>query len=150
MPTIGQPAPDFTLPSTSGKDVTLSTFRGKENVLVAFFPAAFSGVCTEEMCSISEDYSQFQAAGAAVLPVSVDNFFSLKAFKDKERMGIDLLSDFFRATARKYGVLDEAKGTAKRSYFLVDKHGVLRWSHVESENGHRRQDAELLEQIRKL
>ena len=150
MPTIGQHAPDFTLPSTSDKDIALSSFRGKENVLVAFFPAAFSGVCTEEMCSISEDYSQFQAAGAAVLPVSVDNLFSLKAFRDKERMGVDLLSDFFRVTARKYGVLDEAKGTAKRSYFLVDKKGVLRWSHVESENGHRRQDAELLEQIRKL
>jgi len=150
MPTIGQPAPDFTLPSTSGKDVSLASHRGKENVLVAFFPAAFSGVCTEEMCSLSEDYSQFQAAGAAVLPVSVDNLHSLKAFKDKERMAVDLLSDFFRATARKYGVLDEAKGTAKRSYFLVDKKGVLRWSHVESENGHRRQDGELLEQIRKL
>jgi peroxiredoxin len=150
MPTIGQPAPDFTLPSTAGKDVALSAFRGKENVLVAFFPLAFTGTCTAELCSFSEDYSQFQAAGTAVLPVSVDAVPSLKAFKEKERMGVELLSDFFRAAARKYGVLDEAKGTAKRSYFLVDKQGVLRWSHVESENGHRRQDAELLEQIRKL
>jgi peroxiredoxin len=150
MPTIGQHAPDFTLPSTAGSDVTLSSFRGKENVLIAFFPLAFTGICTEELCSFSEDYSQFQAAGTAVLPISVDAVPSLKAFKDKERMSVDLLSDFFRKTARDYGVLAEEKGTARRSYFLVDKHGVLRWSHVEDVNGHRRQDAELLEQIRKL
>ena len=150
MPTIGQPAPDFTLPSTAGKDVSLSSFRGKENVLVAFFPLAFTGTCTAELCALSEDYSQFQSACTAVLPLSVDNVASLKAFKDKERMTVDLLSDFFRKTAREYGVLDEAKGFAKRSYFLVDKQGVLRWSHVETVNGDRRQDAELLEQIRKL
>jgi mycoredoxin-dependent peroxiredoxin len=150
MPTIGQPAPDFTLPSTSGKDVTLSAFRGKENVLVAFFPAAFSGICTEEMCALSEDYGRFRSGGTAVLPISVDNLHSLRAFKDKERMGVDLLSDFFRKTARDYGVLDEEKGTARRSYFLVDRQGVLRWSHVEAVNGDRRQDAELLEEIRKL
>jgi peroxiredoxin (alkyl hydroperoxide reductase subunit C) len=150
MPTIGQPAPDFTLPSTSGKDVTLSSFRGKENVLVAFFPLAFTGTCTEELCSFSEDYSQFQAAGTRVLPISVDNVASLKAFKAKERMTVDLVSDFFRRTARDYGVLAEEKGTARRSYFLVDKQGVLRWSHVEEHNGLRRQDAELLEQIGKL
>ena len=150
MPTIGQPAPDFTLPSTAGKDVTLSLFRGKENVLVAFFPAAFTGTCTAELCALSEDYAQFQRAGAAVLPVSVDYVASLKAFKEKERMGVDLLSDFFRRTARDYGVFDEVKGFARRSYFLMDKQGVLRWSHVEAENGHRREDNELLAEIAKL
>ena len=150
MPTIGQPAPDFTLPSTAGKDVTLSSFRGKENVLVAFFPLAFTGTCTAEMCALSEDYSKFQGAGTAVLPVSVDAVPSLKAFKEKERITVDLLSDFLRKTARDYGVLIEDKGFAKRSYFLMDKQGVLRWSHIEAENGQRRQDAELLEQIRKL
>jgi alkyl hydroperoxide reductase subunit AhpC len=65
-------------------------------------------------------------------------------------MNVDLLSDFFRRTARDYGVLAEEKGTAKRSYFLVDRLGVLRWSHVEAENGHRREDGELLGQIAKL
>jgi len=150
MPTIGQPAPDFTLPSTAGTDVTLSSFRGKENVLVAFFPLAFTGTCTEELCSFSEDYAQFRSAGTAVLPISVDAVPSLKAFKERERMSVDLLSDFFRKTARDYGVLAEEKGTAKRSYFLVDKQGVLRWSHVEAQNGNRRQDVELLEQIGKL
>jgi len=150
MPIIGQPAPDFTLPSTAGRDVTLSSFHGKENVLVAFFPLAFTSPCTAEMCAFSEDYAQFRSAGTAVLPISVDAIPSLKAFKEKERMGVDLLSDFFRKTARDYGVLMEERGFAKRSYFLVDKQGVLRWSHVETENSHRRQDAELLEQIRQL
>jgi peroxiredoxin len=150
MPTIGQPAPDFTLPSTSGKDVQLSSFRGKENVLVAFFPLAFTGVCTAEMCAFSEDYSKFAKAGTHVLPVSVDAVPSLKAFKEKERMSVELLSDFFRKTARDYGVLIEEKNLSQRAYFLVDKQGVLRWSHVESELGHRREDGELLEQIAKL
>lgn len=150
MPAIGQPAPDFTLPSTSGQDVTLSSFRGRENVLIAFFPAAFTGVCTAEMCALSEDYGRFQAAGTAVLPISVDQIPSLKAFKEKDRMAVDLLSDFFKKTARAYGILAEDKGTARRSYFLVDKQGILRWSHVEEQNGQRREDAELLEQIRTL
>ncbi len=150
MPTIGQQAPDFTLPSTAGKDVTLSSYRGKENVLIAFFPAAFTGVCTAEMCALSEDYGRFQQAGTAVLPISVDQLPSLKAFKEKDRMTVELLSDFFRKTARDYGVLDEAKQNARRSYFLVDKQGVLRWSHVEEQNGQRREDAELLAQIGKI
>ena len=150
MPTIGQLAPDFTLPSTAGKDVTLSSFREKENVLVAFFPLAFTGTCTAELCAFSEDYSRFQQSGTVVLPLSVDNVASLKAFKEKERMAVDLLSDFFRKTAREYGVLIEEKGFAKRSYFLVDKQGVLRWSHVEEHNGMRREDAELLAEIGKL
>jgi peroxiredoxin len=150
MPTIGQPAPDFTLPSTSGHDVTLSSFRGRENVLVAFFPLAFTGVCTAEMCAFSEDYSKFEKAGTRVLPVSVDAVPSLKAFKEKERMSVDLLSDFHRAASRAYGVLIEEKNLSQRAYFLVDKQGVLRWSYVEAELGHRREDRELLEQIGKL
>jgi peroxiredoxin len=150
MPTIGQPAPDFTLPSTSGQEVQLSSFRGRENVLVAFFPLAFTGVCTAEMCAFSEDYSRFEKAGTRVLPVSVDAVPSLKAFKEKERMSLDLLSDFHRTASRAYGVLLEDKNLSQRAYFLVDKQGVLRWSHVESELGHRREDAELLEQIARL
>lgn len=150
MPQIGQPAPDFTLPSTAGQDITLSSFRGKQNVLVAFFPLAFTGVCTKELCAFSEDYARFESAGTKVLPISVDAVPSLKAFKEKERMTVDLHSDIHRRASRAYGVLIEEKGIAKRSYFLVDKQGVLRWSHVEAQNGHRREDAELLEQIGKL
>jgi len=150
MPTIGQPAPDFTLPSTSGHDVTLSSFRGRENVLVAFFPLAFTGVCTAEMCAFSADYSKFEKARTRVLPVSVDAVPSLKAFKEKERMSVDLLSDFHRTASRAYGVLIEEKNLSQRAYFLVDMQGLLRWSHVEAELGHRREDAELLAEIAKL
>jgi peroxiredoxin len=146
----GQSAPDFTLPSTAGADVTLSALRGGSNVLVAFFPLAFTSVCTTELCAFSEDYSKFQAAGTVVLPVSVDSIPSLKAFKAKERMSVDLLSDFKRAVSRAYGVLDEEKFTARRSYFLVDRTGTLRWTHVEEHNGMRRPDEELLAEIARL
>ena len=148
--TVGQPAPDFTLPSTGGGQVTLSSFRGKQNVLIAFFPLAFTSTCTAELCEMSEDYAKFVSAGTAVLPISVDMVPSLKAFKEKERMTVELLSDFRRDASRAYGVLDEAKFFARRSYFLVDRAGTLRWSFVEEHNGNRRQDAELLAEIAKL
>jgi mycoredoxin-dependent peroxiredoxin len=148
--TIGQPAPDFTLPSTAGSDVTLSSFRGKQNVLVAFFPLAFTSTCTAELCAFTEDYSRFTAAGTVVLPISVDMVPSLKAYKDRERMTVELLSDFRRETSQAYGVLDAVKYHARRSYFLVDKAGKLRWSFVEEHDGNRREDAELLAQIAQL
>ncbi|MEK7668147.1 MAG: redoxin domain-containing protein [Gemmatimonadota bacterium] len=150
MPQIGQPAPDFTLPSTAGGEVALSSFRGKQNVLIAFFPLAFTGVCTAELCAFSEDYAKFETAGTKVLPVSVDAVPSLKAFKKQEGMTVELLSDIHRRASRAYDVLIEEKNHSRRAYFLVDKAGILRWSHVESELGHRRDDAELLAEIGKL
>jgi peroxiredoxin len=103
LPAVGAAAPDFTLPSTAGTDVTLSGLRGR-NVLLAFFPLAFTKTCTVEMCAFSEDYSQFQSADTVVLPISVDSVPTLKEFKAKERLSVDLLSDFKRdvtgATAR--------------------------------------------------
>src|SRR5690606_14856493 len=104
MPAVGAPAPDFTLASTADKDVTLSALRGK-NVLLAFFPLAFTRVCTRELCAFSEDYSQFQAAGTVVLPISVDSVPTLKEFKAKEKLGVELLSDFKREVSRSYGTL---------------------------------------------
>jgi peroxiredoxin len=149
-PVVGQPAPDFTLPSTAGPEVTLSSFRGKANALVAFFPAAFTGVCTAELCSFSENLDRFASTETQVLPVSVDNVPSLKEFKAKEKMKVNLLSDFKRQVSRAYGVLDEDKFLSRRSYFLVDKSGMLRWSYVEEHNGLRRPDDELIAEIRKL
>src|SRR5438046_3895741 len=106
LPTIGSDAADFALPSTAGNEVRLSSLRGK-NVLLAFFPLAFTSVCTAEMCAFSEDYSKFQNANTVVLPISVDSIPTLKEFKSKERMTIDLLSDFKREVSRKYGALLE-------------------------------------------
>ena len=146
LPVIGSRAPDFSLASTSGSDVTLSALRGKK-VLVAFFPLAFTGVCTDEMCAFSEDYERFRDADTVVLPISVDSIPTLQEFKRKEGMSVDLLSDFKREVSRLYGTLLEEHFLSRRAYFLVDREGVLRWSHVETELGHRRPTDELLTQL---
>ena len=147
-PAVGSVAPDFTLPSTAGRDVTLSAFRGK-NVLLAFFPLAFTSVCTREMCEFSEDYARYGNAATDVLPISVDSIPTLKEFKAKERIGVDLLSDFKREVSRRYGVLLDSFFSA-RAYFLIDRRGVVRWSFVEETPGTKRGTAELLEQIDRL
>ena len=146
-PVVGQLAPDFTLPSTSGDDVTLSHFRGRSSVLLAFFPLAFTPVCTTEMMCFTDDHTKFREAGATLLPISVDSIPSLTEFKAKVGLGLDLLSDFKREVCRAYGTLLEERFFSKRAYFLVDRQGILRWSHVEAELGHRREDDELLDQI---
>src|SRR5437867_6135550 len=87
----GTLAPDFKLPSTAGTDVVLSSFRGKQNVLLAFFPLAFTSTCTAELCAFSEDFERFASAGTAVLPISVDSVPTLREFKAKYAMKVDLL-----------------------------------------------------------
>ncbi len=149
-PLVGQMAPEFTLPSTSGSDVALQQCRGKSAVLIAFFPLAFTSVCTEEMCAFSEDSGKFEQAGVRVLPISVDSIPTLREFKAKEHLTVDLLSDFRREVCRAYGTLLEDKFFSRRAYFLVDRDGILRWSHLEAELGHRRDDDELLAQIATL
>ena len=149
-PRTGAVAPDFTLPSTAGADVTLSAYRGRSNVLLAFFPLAFTSTCTAENCAFSDDYERFAGAGVTVLPISVDSVPTLKEYKAKHAMRQDLLSDFRREVSRAYGVLLEDRFFSKRAYFLLDRHGVVRWAHVEAELGARREDAELLRQIRAL
>jgi peroxiredoxin len=149
LPAVGTPAPDFTLPSTADGDVTLSQLRGK-NVLLAFFPLAFTKVCTREMCAFSEDYAQFQSANTAVLPISVDSVPTLKEFKAKERITVDLLSDFKRDVSRRYGTLLEDKFFSNRAYVLIDRTGTVRWTFMEDTPGSRRENAELLQQLRAL
>jgi len=149
-PKVGDKAPDFTLKSTSGEMVSLSQFRGQKNVLLAFFPLAFTGVCTKENCAFSEDYDAFESKDTVVLPVSVDSTPTQGEFRSKHGMRQHLLSDFKRDAGRAYGVLDEEKFFTKRAYFLVGKDGKLQWKHVEAELGHSREDKELLEQIAAL
>ena len=149
-PREGTAAPDFTLPSTAGSDVTLSSFRGQRHVLLAFFPLAFTSTCTAENCAFSEDYAAFERAGTVVLPVSVDSVPTLKEYKAKYAMRQDLLSDFKRDVSRAYGTLLPDRFFSMRAYFLIDKQGILRWRHVEAELGARRDDAELLRQIASL
>ncbi|HEY0529371.1 MAG TPA: redoxin domain-containing protein [Gemmatimonadaceae bacterium] len=149
-PQVGDLAPDFKVPSTSGADVSLSSFRGKKNVLLAFFPLAFTGTCTKEMICFTEDFDQFAQKGVEILPISVDATPSLAEFKKKLRMKTDLLSDFRRDVSRAYGVLNEDRFYSNRAYFLIDRDGRVRWSHVESNNGERREDSEILREIQRL
>ncbi len=149
-PQIGAPAPDFTLPSTAGVDMTLSAYRGRQNVLLAFFPLAFTSTCTAEVCAFTEDYDQFASADTVVLPISVDSTATLKEYKSKYQLRQDLLGDFKRAVSRLYGTLLEDRFHSARAYFLIDKQGVLRWMHTEAKLGDRRDDAELLRVIQSL
>lgn len=149
VPAVGSLAPDFTLPSTAGSSVTLSAFRGK-NVLLAFFPLAFTSTCTRELCDMRDDWDQFATVDTVVIPISVDSTPTLKEFKSKYSMRSDFLSDFKRDVARKYGVLLEDRFYANRAYFLMDKAGTLRWVHVEDNPSEKRSNAELLEQIAAL
>jgi peroxiredoxin len=150
IPTAGDRAPDFTLVTTTGQPVTLSNFRDHKNVLLTFFPLAFTSTCTAELCSLTDDYSAFEATDVEVIPISVDAVPSLKAYREKMNIGPHLASDFRRDTARAYGVLNEEQFFANRAYFLVDKQGIVRWSHVERLNRERRENAEILAEIGKL
>ena len=142
-PQVGDLAPEFTAASTSGKDVSLSDFRGKKNVLIAFFPLAFTGTCSKELACFTEDFDRFAGRGVEILPISVDAVPSLREFKNKLQMKTDLLSDFKREISRAYGVLNEDRFYSNRAYFLIDREGRLRWSHVESNNGQRRENEEI-------
>ena len=146
-PPTASPAPDFTLPSTSGKDVTLSALRGRI-VLLAFFPLAFTSTCTQELCDMRDDWDHFGSADVVTLPISVDSVPTLVEFKAKHSMRADLLSDFKREVSRKYGVLLEDRFFSTRAYFLIDRAGVIRWEHVEANPSQKRSNSELLEQIR--
>lgn len=149
IPSAGQTAPDFTLKSTSGENITLSSLRGKP-VLIAFFPLAFTSTCTAELCEMRDDHDEFETRGITTLPISVDSVDSLKEYKAKYGMHTDLLSDFKREVSRKYGVLNEERFFSNRAYFLIDRDGVVRWAHVEEHPGLRRTDAEILAQVDKL
>ncbi len=150
LPAVGSVAPDFTLPSTSGAQLILSAYRGKQCVLLAFFPLAFTSTCTTELRAFSDDFEQFASAGAAVLPISVDSIPTLKAFRDHGKMRVELVSDFLRTASRAYGTLIEAKNHTSRAYILIDRDGIVRWAREETELGHRRENSELLAQLAAL
>lgn len=149
-PPVGSVAPDFTLPSTAGQDITLSSFRGKQAVLIAFFPLAFTSTCTAELCAFNEDYDQFASKDVAILPISVDSTATLSEFRKKLGLETHLASDFKRVVSTLYGVLLEDRFYAGRSYFLVDKRGIVRWAFVEEKQGNRRENSEILTQIAAL
>jgi peroxiredoxin len=127
---IGQQAPDFELRDQHGQRVALSSFRGDRAVTVMFYPFAFSGVCTGELCSVRDNLPTFESDDVQVLAVSCDPMFSLRAFAERDGLTFPLLSDFWPhgEVARAYGVFNQDRGCADRSTFIVDKAGVLRWT----------------------
>jgi peroxiredoxin len=128
VPVVGAMAPDFELVNQFGEPVRLSELRGR-NVVVVFYPFAFSGICTGELCEIRDNLSLFEDSNATVLAVSVDSKFTLRAYAEKEGYGFDLLADFWPhgAVAELYGVFDPNSGMAKRGTFIIDADGVIRY-----------------------
>jgi peroxiredoxin len=129
---VGSEAPDFTLNDYNKQPVQLSSFRGDKPVLVVFYPFAFSGICTGELCQLRDEFADYDNKGVQVLGVSVDTPFSLKAWAEKEGYQFPLLSDFWPhgEVARAYGVFNEQAGLAVRGTFLIDKDGVVRFAEV--------------------
>ena len=127
-------APEFKLQNTEREFVQLSDYKGKKNVLLLFYPLAFSSVCTAELCSTRDNLKIYESFNVEVLAISIDSFFVHKAFKDSQNLSFQLLSDFNKEASESYGVLDldffGMKGVSKRSAFIIDKDGYVRYSEV--------------------
>jgi mycoredoxin-dependent peroxiredoxin len=132
VPAIGAAAPDFTLKDQYGQDVSLAGFRGDKAVVVVFFPFAFSGICTGELCEIRDDLGAFANDDVQVLAVSCDHMFTQRAYADAQGYFFPVLSDFWPhgQVAQDYGVFVQDGGFATRGTFLIDRAGVVRWSLV--------------------
>lgn len=131
---VGQQAPDFKLFNSEKQEVTLSSFKGK-NVVVLFFPLAFTGVCTTELCTMRDDIASYQGLNSEILAISVDSLFTLEKFKAEQKLNFNLLSDFNAEVSAAYGSLYSEfvlgmKNVSKRSAFVVDKEGVVRYAEV--------------------
>jgi mycoredoxin-dependent peroxiredoxin len=126
---VGDSAPEFSLPDQDKQVVSLAELRGTPTLLV-FYPFAFSGICTGELCQLRDELSTYSDAGVRVLAISTDPTFTLKAWREQQGFDFPLLSDFWPhgEVAAAYGVFNEQRGCAERSTFIVDREGVLRWS----------------------
>lgn len=134
MITSGQTAPDFSLFDATKTKITLSSLRGK-NVLLLFFPQAFTSVCTKELCAVRDDIARYSNASAEVLGISVDSVFTLGKFKEEQGFNFPLLSDFNKEVSALYDTLYtdwilDMKGVSKRSAFIIDKNGIIQYAEV--------------------
>lgn len=127
-------APDFELQDTSGDNVRLSDFHREKNIVLLFFPLAFSSVCTEELCTTRDNLKLYSSMDAKVMGISVDSFFTLKEFKKSQNLNFTLLSDFNKEVSPRYDALYDdyfgMKGVAKRASFVIDKEGVIRYREI--------------------
>lgn len=131
---IGQSAPDFKLYDTEKKEVSLKDFEGK-NLLILFFPQAFAGVCTTELCAVRDSLADYNNLQSEVVAISVDSVFTLNRFKEDQKLNFPLLSDFNKDVSASYGALyDEfvlgMKGVSKRAAFVVDSNGIIQYAEV--------------------
>jgi peroxiredoxin len=131
---VGQPAPDFSLYDSDKNKVTLSEQKGSK-VLLLFFPAAFTGVCTAELCSVRDNLKNYENVNAKVYGISVDALFTLAKYKEDQNLNFSLLSDFNKEASKAYGSLYdtfafEMQGVSKRSAFLIDEEGIIRYAEV--------------------
>jgi peroxiredoxin len=131
---IGDTAPDFTLFNTEKQAISLSSYHGK-NVVILFFPLAFTSTCTAELCGVRDDLNNYEEMDAEVLAISVDSLFTLGKFKEEQGLNFNLLSDFNKTTSQAYGSLYDTfvldmKGVSKRSAFLIDREGIIRYAEV--------------------
>jgi peroxiredoxin len=135
----GEQAPDFTLQNTEGEKLSLSVFQGEKNVVLLFFPLAFTGTCTNEMCTMRDNMKMYNSLNAKVIGISVDSFFTLEKFKKSENLNFTLLSDFNKSVSEEYGVLyDEffgMKGVSKRAAFVIDREGMIIYAEVLEDAG---------------
>jgi glutaredoxin-dependent peroxiredoxin len=132
--TVGQAAPAFKLFSSDKKEVALADFQGR-NVVVLFFPLAFTSVCTAELCSVRDDIGAYNNLNAQVIGISVDTLFTLDRYKTEQNYNFPLLSDFNKEVSQQYGALYETfgfgmKGVSKRAAFVVDKNGIVQYAEV--------------------
>jgi peroxiredoxin len=152
---MAQKAPDFQLPDHNKTLRSLKDFLGKKTIL-AFFPGAFAGVCTKEMCTFRDSMQALTGLGAQVVGISVNDPFSNKAFADANKLQFPLLSDYTRETVKKYGIFHEdfagLKGyiAAKRSIFLLDKKGIVRYKWISEDPGKEPDYEEIKKQLTKL
>lgn len=135
----GDKAPDFRLYSSEKKEIQLEDFAGK-NLLILFFPLAFTGVCTTELCSIRDNYSKYESLNTEVIGISIDSIFVLAKYKEEQSLNFQLLSDFNRDISRSYGALYDnfvldMKEVSKRSAFLIDGDGTIQYAEVLEDAG---------------
>ncbi|MGH8861016.1 MAG: peroxiredoxin [Jatrophihabitantaceae bacterium] len=132
MISVGDEAPDFTLKDQNNEAFTLSSFRGKQAVLIVFYPLAFTGICTGELCVVRDDMPTFDNEDVQTVSISVDSVYSHKIFSEREGYEFPLLADFWPhgGVAQAYGVFNEQAGIANRGTFLVDKDGIVRFAEM--------------------
>jgi glutaredoxin-dependent peroxiredoxin len=133
---VSQQAPDFSLFNSEMKEVKLSNFKNEKNVLLLFFPVAFTSVCTKELCAVRDDIAKYSNTNAQVLGISVDSVFTLAKFKEEQGYNFPLLSDFNKEASTAYGSIYNSftdmnmKGVSKRSAFIIDKEGIVQYAEV--------------------